>query len=36
MDFCPKCGGRLVPRKIWVEKEEPQYMKGRKYGIGWR
>jgi protein-tyrosine phosphatase len=35
MDFCPKCGGRLVPRKNRAD-EEPQHTKVWEYGEGWR
>jgi protein-tyrosine-phosphatase len=36
MDFCPKCGGRLVPRRIRAEEDKPQYTEVWEYGIGWR
>lgn len=35
MYFCPKCGGRLVPKRIWVE-EKPRYTKVWEHGKGWR
>lgn len=36
MDFCSKCGARLVPKKMRVEEEKPKYTKVWEYGKGWR
>ncbi len=35
MDLCPKCGARLLTKKVWVE-EEPKYTKVWEYDTGWQ
>lgn len=35
MEYCPKCGAKLIPTIFWVDGEK-QHMKVWEYGKGWR